>query len=515
MYSRVMSSGRTFSPALDPKELRRLLSHAEGELAETPFAELVLAAAVLERSLVVELRRNALYKRIIIEEGVPVDSRSNIATESLGRFLVAQGRLSESAFQASLSDSVAHDLPLEEVLVQRELIPAADVLRLLQQNLGRKLLDAFSWQSGTYRISGSLPPVQSPLRVRVPQLLLTGMLRFEPQERVDRTFTAMGDRALVLSGDGPFSLDDLRLASEQMAVVNAMGNAGEWIRNLRGADGSTEEIHRLLHALFKLGLVEVINAPGEKTRPAVSPAPAQAPEPVPADGASQPVLDRDELLTAYLSFRRKDALELFDLPETAGIVQINRAWMDFARRFVPWQFPPEPDGLREKAQEIFFAGSRAYGDLADPDRRAAVVARRHAAEAKPATPFRSEPERETLVDPEELYRRGRELATSGKVREALSYFEMAADCDAQNGTYAAELAWSRFELMITTAALTMKALKNALRIDPRSGAANLYVGRIHSTLGNHLEAEGYILKASQLMPRDPRVAEALRIVRKR
>lgn len=504
-------------PACDVDSLRKLLATGAGELSKVPFYRLLLAAAVLERSLVIELRRNAIHKRIIIEEGTPVDSRSNIATESLGRYLVAQGRLSEPQFRLALSESVARNLSLEEVLVEKQLLPAGDVFRLLQQNLGRKLLDAFAWQNGTYQISGSPPRVESPLRVRVPQLILTGLLRFEPQERVERLFASIADQAVAFTEGGPFSLSELRLSAEQKSLVLALEGTGKWLNDLRGGQAGGEESQRLLYALFTLGLVEFVEAPGMRraTPPAVATVVSQPPATA-AEPAGAPLLDKDELIAAYLSYRRKDALELFDLPETAGIVQINRSWVDFARRFAPWQFSSDGDALPEKAQEIFLAGTRAYAELADPDRRAAVIARRKAADAGAQAPGRSDQtERETLVDPEELYRRGRELAATGKTREALGYFEMASDCDPQNGTYAAELAWSRFELMITTAALAMKALKNALRIDPRSGAANLYIGRIHSTLGNHLEAEGYVLKAAELMPRDPRVAEALRLVRNR
>ena len=510
-----MTEPPIISNTVDPHASRQLLAVSSGDLASTPFAKLLLAAALLERTLVIELRRNALFKKVIIDAGVPVECESNIATESLGRYLVAQGRLTETAFQASLSQSVARGVPLEEVLVERQLIPAADVFKLLQQNLGRKLLDAFSWLSGSYRIAGEQPVVESALRVRVPQLILTGMLRFEPQERVDETLRRMSGRALVLNDEGPFRVDDLRLASEHAAMLKTISERGVWSRDLKSADGTTEEMHRFAHALFTLGLVAIAEAPAARKVPQAPPV-EEIVAPPPAVRQA-PLLSVDELMTAYLSFRRKDALELLDLPENVGIVQINRAWMDFARRFLPWQFPDEGDGLREKAQEIFLYGARAYGELADPDRRAAVIARRRAAEEEKSRSAREQApvEREKLVDPEDLYRKGRELAAKGRTREALSYFEMAADCDAQNGTYAAELAWSRFELMITTATLTMKALKNALRVDPRSGAAHLYVGLIHSTMGNHLEAEGYVLKAAELMPRDPRIAEALRQIRSR
>jgi tetratricopeptide (TPR) repeat protein len=100
-----------------------------------------------------------------------------------------------------------------------------------------------------------------------------------------------------------------------------------------------------------------------------------------------------------------------------------------------------------------------------------------------------------------LYKQGRAAAAAGKLREALGSFEMAAECDAQNGTYAAEVAYCRFQLLISPAAATLKSLKNAIRIDPRCGVAYLYLGKIQETLGNHVEAEAYLGRASMLMQR--------------
>ena len=72
-------------------------------------------------------------------------------------------------------------------------------------------------------------------------------------------------------------------------------------------------------------------------------------------------------------------------------------------------------------------------------------------------------ERAALIDPVELCKSGRALATAGKLREALSSFEMASECDAQNGTYAAEAAWVRYQLRSTPAITALKLLKNAIQ----------------------------------------------------
>lgn len=121
--------------------------------------------------------------------------------------------------------------------------------------------------------------------------------------------------------------------------------------------------------------------------------------------------------------------------------------------------------------------------------------------------------RAALLDPEEMLRSGRALFAAGKLREALGSFEMAAQCDAQNGTYAAEAAWTRFRLNGTPAANALKVLKNAIRIDPAAGVAYLYTGQILAILGQKVEASGYLGRAATLLPGDNRPAEAAKTIR--
>ena len=118
-----------------------------------------------------------------------------------------------------------------------------------------------------------------------------------------------------------------------------------------------------------------------------------------------------------------------------------------------------------------------------------------------------------MIDPEALWKSGVNLAAAGNLREALSSFELAAECDAQHGTYAAEAAWCRFRLNVTPAANALKLLKNAIRIDPNCGVAYLYAGQVQAILGKRMEAEGYLARAATLLPNDPRPAAAAKALR--
>lgn len=555
--------------APDRSRLETILERREGTLENDPYPLLLLALAAGERSAVLTLRRNVIEKAIVFDAGTIIDCYSNIATETLGRFLVASGRISEADHHACLAESSARRIPFEDLLTEKKLLSPTDLFRVMQQNLGRNLLDPFGWPAGTWEIFFEVPPVESSLRVRVPQLIATAMAKVTPQETID---AALGDAArlrVTLMAEPLVPTEDLRLSPEQQTILEAARTGTSFPELARTSGVAPEELHRSLFSLAFLGIVRLDDASADAA-PAAPPAsaaqsfgaldgepapsfdnipffeldipdvlkppppPPKAPEPEPVRVPEKPApppapaitaAAAEEVVAAFLSFRKKDAFDLLGLPESAGMVQITRAYLEAADKFAPSKFPEDAaEGLREKAQELFLAMARAYAELYDPMRRKAVADRRSGVPEPPAAevpaPRPAAPETATdaprvrltrgaMIDPEALWREGRQLADAGKLRDALSYFELAAESDAQNGNYASEVAYCKYQLMLSPAATAMKNLKNAMRIDSRSGLAYLYTGKIHATLGNRIEAESYYRKAAQLMPRDRRPLDAI------
>src|SRR5688572_19876483 len=79
-------------PVNTREPLDAILRTRAGKLQETPYPMLLIALALREKSAVLALNRNQLHKEIVFDSGSPVDCRSNIATETFGRFLVAMGK---------------------------------------------------------------------------------------------------------------------------------------------------------------------------------------------------------------------------------------------------------------------------------------------------------------------------------------------------------------------------------------------------------------------------------------
>ena len=597
-----------------PEQLEEISRLREGALGApgppgsrdtVPFAALLLAFSAHQRTLTVEVRRKQISKRIVFEHGLPVDCRSNLVHETLGRHMVAQGKLAAEDLHAYLGQSASLGLPLGEVLLDHDVVTAEELFRVLQENLAKKLLDVFTWRDGEFRTQADVPHPQSPLKIRVPQLIVTGITKFAPQEEVDAGIVPLVGKKLCLNPSPPFALEEVRLSQRQSQVAVALRSGWRIDELALGTALPFEEITRLLYALAMLGMVitadrlaatraprgaqpvspapappgapgpaaaaaaggapdpdaaqataageaageaeavregEAVRAPAAVATQAVphivvatlspdaapspssSPSSPPAPSPPPAPPAPSTSSSeappstaayRNEIMQAYLSYRRQDAFDLLGADEEASPAAVESRYLDFARRFAPWALHgPELGGMEEKARDLFLAGARAYAELLDLEQRNTLLFRRKARrdERNRRAPADLPTIKTDLLDPEVQYRKGRALMDAGKLQEAAQLIEFASDCDPQNGLYSAELAYCRFCLAPGQGARALKELQETLRRDPECGLAVYYTGEIHRQMGDREDAEKMLRRAIKMMAPDRRPIEALKLL---
>jgi len=598
LHEGMLGTPGTLAPR-EPQDSRE----PRGPRQTVPFAALLLALATHRRTLLVEVRRKQIAKRIVFEHGVPIDCRSNLVHETLGRYMVAQGKLAAEDLHGYLGQSASLGQPLGEVLLDHDVITPEELYRLLQENLAKKLLDVFTWRDGDFRTHSEVPHPESPLKVRVPQLIVTGIAKFAPQEEVDAGVVPLVGKKLCLHPSPPFALEEIRLSPRQAQAAVALRSGWRIDELALGTGMPYEEVTRLLYALAMLGTVIAADHPaaraapaaarrGAETRPstiapdpatpagapatgppaagtpaaaAATPAesaqPAAAkpptsvrpeatatrpmpvvippPEPAPLSPPSPPVLGapappvagvptspapaepaavsdrRNEIMQAYLSYRRLDSFDLLGADEDASPAAIEARYLEFARRFAPWTLgAPDLSGMEEKARDLFLAGARAYAELLDLEQRNTVLFRRKARreERSRRPPADLLAIKTDLLDPEVQYRKGRAQMDAGKFQEAALLLEFASDCDPQNGLYSAELAYCRFCLAPGQGAKALKELQETLRRDPDCGLAVFYTGEIHRQMGNREEAETMLRRAIKMMAPDRRPIEALKLL---
>lgn len=511
----------------NPDQLEAISHMREGSLAEIPFAVLLQALAVHERSAVLEIVRKPLKKEIFLEKGVPVDCRSNLLHETLGRFMVARGDISEEIYQETLTQSAAKGLKFGEVLILDGRITASELYKVLQQNLAKKLLDGFTWRSGDFRLLPEPPKMESTLKVNTAQLVVTGITKFALEEEVNGAVGPLVGKRLFVHPNPPCALDELRMSAMQRRLTGLLMRGGKRIDEL-AAETTVPfgKIMRLLYSLAVIGIVvpreqmpEV--AEGEAPRPVTVDEPAKEQEDLPPVEIDEEEIEeqRNEVMKAYLQHRRQDAFDLLEVSEEAPMTQIERKYLDFSRRFAPWNFEaPGLWDLVEKAEELFLAGGRAFGELTDAEKRnTLVVRRRNLREEAARTPARDRfAIKSQLLDPEVQYAKGHTLMHAGKYGEAAQQLQFAYDCDPQNSTYRSELAYCRFLMAPNREAETaVDELKEALRIDPKCGLAVYYTGMIYGRIGSLKAAEEHLQRSIKMLMPDRRPIEALKKLQKK
>jgi Flp pilus assembly protein TadD len=500
----------------DPAKYDKVAAMTEGSLEKTPFAGLLYSLARAETSGVLTIQRPPLYKEIYFENGAPIDARSNLVTETLSRFMVSAGWVDQTTSDTCFKEACSRGVRFGDILIEKHLITAEELLKVLQQNLAHKLLDGFSWREGNFEIRHGEVETDSSLKVNVAQLIVIGLTRFASQQQIDASIAPLIGRQLIVNPEPFYGLDVLKLNSNQQPLVDALNQKAHRIDELASASGMTyEDLTRLLFALSLIGLI----IPSEKVPTLAKPKPPQRAAVTPGEKvavaqAESPADQRDELMQLLLNYRRQGASELLGLEADGGSDQAGAAFLTFAERYAPWKYD---ESLRDRVGELFLAGARAYNILASRVQHAPKTPREEI-RPRPDTPakqqiaqsFRIETE---LLDPEVQFVKGRKLMAQGAYDQALSQLEYASNLDPQNTTYRAELAYCRFQTAPETSSKQALAnLKDTLRIDPRCGLALFYAGEILREVGRFDEAESYLKKSIKPMAPDRRPIEALRLL---
>jgi hypothetical protein len=486
----------------------------KGDLAETPYAVLLHALAVHRRTCVLEIQRSQLKKRIVLETGMPVDCHSNLLHETLGKFMVSRGTITEEQCQLIRSRAITAGQSFAEILVSQGTVPASELYRILQQNLAKKLLDGFTWLDGEFNIISDMPAVESPLKVKTPQLIITGITKLVPDEEIEKALVPLVEKKLFVNPSPPYLHDDIRFTGEHQLIIEVL-SGGRYVDQLeKDTQKPRERVLRLLYSLVVIGWIVPEDWLPQERLVASPDMDFMLPMPEPLQSAeseltlAHPEEVRDEVMNLYLRYRKLDAFELLGLSDDSSEPIIQKKYLEFSEKYAPWKFKQlEFDDLAEKAKELFIAGGKAFGELSDPERRHSIIVRRQDLASNRTVELNRDQllAKTDLLDSETQFKTGKELMEAKNYEGALEPLQSAHDYDPQNAVYRAELAYCRYmsgpDLHAEKA---LQELNEALRIDPECGLASYYAGVLHSDRGNFIEAEAYLQNAVKMIGTDDR-----------
>ncbi|RKH83412.1 DUF4388 domain-containing protein [Corallococcus sp. AB045] len=509
----------------------QVLRQREGLLADTPFPLLLHALMVEERTCTLELKVRQREKRITFEDGAPVACNSNLLHETLGKYLVEKGRLTEGDYQKSLAESVSSGMQLGGLLVQKGLISPFDLYKQLQANLAHKLLDCFRWTEAKYRLIADVENPDATVRANTAQLILTGVSTQLPFDTVATHFTFTDDRRF---GQMPGVESAPKLSSKDARLFQALRQRPTFNELLERTGFDMDAVLRRLYALCLLGVAgfaEDVDARTEELASKAPAAPVSAPEPVPTPvpvpaqaPSGTPFADEDEaarnaLVGAFLNHRSLDPFALLDVPEDVQPVALRKAFLAAADRFSPLRFHTAE--LKEKAEGMLAAYARAYGLLSEPEQNALWKKRRqaHREKARSNTGRPSTAEqfriRTDLLDATAQFDEAKRRLEARNFAGAFEYFEYACDIDPRP-LYQAHRAWARY-LMKPEAhgRLVLQELQELTRQEPGLEEGWAFLGDVARGEGQWALAEDALRKAFKLNPQQRRYVALIQEIARR
>ena len=420
-----------------------VLKAREGNLTQTPFPVLLDAIHRAGLTCALELSLRQLRKRIVFDDGAPVECESNLLHETLGKRLVELGKLTEAQYQAALAESVKSGAQMGELLVQQGLVAPYELYRQLQASLAHKILDCFRWSEASYRLLLDAEPTKSALRMNPAKLVFTGVTTQLPFEIVSTQLELSDTQRFVSVANPPPTAQALKLAGKEQRFLQVLKGGLTFAELVARTQLELEPALRRLHALLILGLVERAEAAGTistAAAPGFAPhsppasAPASAVMPTTASAATDatapmsasavagataptsattpttatnatpnarpttpPVTPaavvptavafsdddakiRDALIAAFLEHRSRDPFALLGVQPDANALGLRQRFLELSDRFSPLRFATAE--LKEKAEALLVAHARAFGQLVDPEQRSLWEQRRRAAEEK-------------------------------------------------------------------------------------------------------------------------------------
>jgi DnaJ-domain-containing protein 1 len=363
------------------ESLADLAQRREGSLDETPFGAVLLAQYLERRSVALELRCRNVHKTLLLERGVPVECRTNLVRETFGEFLVSEGRISAFQWKESLAEGAERGVRIGEVLIERSFLDPIDLPGALQRNLGRRLLECFTWQKGDYRLVSELPETTPSSRINVARLAFTGLSRYTALEQMLAWVGPLPNRPLFLHHQPPVELHELRLPPTLRNLVTTLRREQPAKSLLKRNTLSRDELIRSLAALAVMEVIVVrraaedVEALDDEIRIELEEENSPEQEECAYKGSDRELSPeeafrlRNEITVEHMTLARKGAYEVLGVTADTPKDEVRRRYVELVEHYAPARYETsELHSVAQMADDLLRATVTAYSEIADPQR---------------------------------------------------------------------------------------------------------------------------------------------------
>ncbi len=170
----------------------------QGELGVHPVPRLLNHLYDQEQTGRLALAQEGISKAVFLVQGIPAYVESTLRDETLGRYLVKQGKISEEDFEKSLELMMSENLQQGAALVKLGKLKPKELYQVMKSQTLHKISTAFSFQEGQYRFYSETEFLSRITRFEFAfhHLLKDGVYHYFPEESLDRELNLLGTRPL-------------------------------------------------------------------------------------------------------------------------------------------------------------------------------------------------------------------------------------------------------------------------------------------------------------------------------
>lgn len=498
-----------------------------GRLEAVDFGALLHELHRLQATGGLYVMREKIKKIVYLRNGLPVQVKSNLRGEYLGRLLVREGRISEAQCAQSLLRMERTGRRQGPELVAMGLLRSDALLGVLKRQIQVKLIDIFAWQGGDYVFKEN---------VRVPAeavgLGRTVATLIYDAVRVALDLTELRHR---LSGwldayPAPAADPELRFqvlqsdSAPQAALLYAMDGEKRLGEVLAAAALDPETAYALVYTALAVGIVELwtqpIAGPSWAADIPLFPTAAQLAEMTEPQAIAH-------LAEQLETFRDSDHYAILGVSVDAGSDALQEAYALRARAYHPDRFIRFGEACQELAEALFGVFKDVVKVLLDPQKRRLYDARTQPDADLESEPLQTEASEEQIrrvtrpaaldaavvsLEANRRFEAGKSAGGQGRWEAALKHLRAAVRLRPERADYRAFLGWTLFNSAPgdeATVAAAAEDLQAAVELDAASYEAHLLMGLFWDARGEREAAARYLNEAVQRNPEGQRAHVAL------
>ncbi len=485
--------------------------HLHGKLGGMRFIRLLREINENKLTGILRLERGNIIKEIYFSDGEPINARSNMTRETLGRVLLDRGYISQEDYNQSLEMMGKTGKKHGEILMEMGVLPIG-LKKALQMQAEDRILDVFTWEEGTYRFieRKDISKLIESLNLNSAKIIYEGVIKKAPISILENIMREYSKKKLVFNESSPIltrtnirpsHLEFLRLFDGEKTVEEVVKSSG---MNINQAS-----------RLILIGvLLDLLHLKHEKEE---IPPPAEIEEEVKEE---ETLTDRDRTMLEALEktitdMKKKNYLEIFNLDDDFSERDLKKNYFMLARSYHPDRFYTFHPRVKAVAEEIFTLINEAYQILSNPSERTNYIAM-----LRTGGRAVTEKDAQAALSAEMEFQKGQVLLKQGKLDQAKTYFERAVELNPDESEYAVFLGWTLFRLGKRSGdeSLARKGkdmLTTAVEKVDGSEKGHFFLGQVLKVENDLTGAIKHFEKVVQINPDNVDAVRELRILRMR